>query len=180
MMVKENENPMREARVEKIVLNMGCGSRVPIEAAKSLLERISGSKAVVTISEKRTTFAGAPGRGRPLGCMVTLRGKKALELLNRLLQANDRKIPMESFDSTGNVAFGIREYIDVPGVEYDTKLGLVGFDVAISIERRGYRVKRKKLCKKVGKSHQLKPEDAMAFMEKAFGVKVVRKEVLEE
>lgn len=165
----ETVNPMREVRLEKVVLNMGCGTKLPIDTAKTLLERVTGRKTVITKSRTRSTF-NVP-KGKPLGCKVTVRNG-ADELLRRLLQAREGKLPASSFDATGNVAFGVKEYIDVPGVAYDPKMAMIGFDVCVTLERPGYRVKRKRIARKVGGSHALKAQDAMAFMKSQFGVQV--------
>lgn len=162
---------MKDVRIEKIVLNIGCGSKVKPETAKELLERISGAKAVITNAKVRTTWG--VGKGKPIGCKVTIRRRNgADELLKRLLDALDRKIKATSFDVTGNVNFGIHEYIDVPGATYDPKFGIMGFDVCVSLERPGYRTKRKKISAKVGHRHRIQPSDAMKFMENKFGVEI--------
>jgi large subunit ribosomal protein L5 len=170
---------MRAVRVEKVVLNIGCGTKLPVETAQTMLERITGRKVVITKSQTRSTFS-VP-KGKPIGCKVTVRRRKgAEELLRSLLQAREGKLPAGSFDATGNVAFGVKEYIDVPGVEYDPKMPMIGFDVCVTLERPGYRTKRKRLGCKVGKAHTLTAADAAEFMKSAFGVEVVKKEKAEE
>ena len=68
---------MREIKIEKITLNIGCGDdKVKIEKSKKLLEMLTGKKPVITRSKKRSTF-GVP-KGKPLGVMVTLRKQDAL------------------------------------------------------------------------------------------------------
>lgn len=171
-MADKNENPMRRVSVEKVVLNIGCGTKLPIETAKSLLERITNAKVVITQSRTRSTF-NIP-KGKPLGCKVTIRNG-AEELLKRLLQARENTLPESSFDATGNVAFGVKEYIDVQGVQYDPKMPMIGFDVCVTLERPGYRVKRKRLAHTVGGKHALKADDARKFMKEKFGVKIVEK-----
>ena len=78
-------------------------------------------------------------------------------------------------DSTkdGQLAFGVAEYIDVPGLEYDPELKIMGFEVAVSLARPGYRVQRRRLSKaKVGANHKVSKEDAIAFMQEKYGVTV--------
>ncbi len=167
-------NPMREIRIEKVTLNIGCGEAgEKLERARKLLEKLTGRKAVITRTHKRTTFGTA--RNRPIGCKVTLRGEEAEEFLRKALEAVEY-IRASSFDRLGNFSFGIKEYIDIPGVKYDHDIGMFGMDVCVTLERRGYRVKRKKIPKKVGKNHLIKPEEAMEFVEKTFGVRVERNE----
>lgn len=156
---------MRKLRIEKITLNVGCGAAMKPENAKTILEQISGKKAVITLSRKRSTF-GVP-KNKPIGCKVTVRDN-AVEFLKRLLEARENRLKPGSFDSGGNFSFGIKEYIDVPGMDYEPKIGIIGFDVAVTVERRGFRVKRKSLPGRIGKGHMIKKEESMDFMRENF------------
>ena len=89
-----------------------------------------------------------------------------------LLEAKENRLSSRSFDGTGNFSFGIKEYIDVPGMEYDPKIGILGMDVCVTLERPGYRVKRKRLGSKIGKNHVITKQDAMEFMKENFGVAI--------
>ncbi len=160
-------NPMRQIRVEKIVLNVGCGTTKNIEHARTVLETISGSKCVITKTKRRNTF-NVP-KNKPIGCKVTIR-KNVNEFLKKMLTAKEDMLKAENFDSTGNFAFGVKEYIDIPGMEYDPKIGIIGFDVCVSLERPGYSVKKRRIPSKVGKRHLIKKEEAMAFAKEKFGV----------
>ncbi|MBI4018193.1 MAG: 50S ribosomal protein L5 [Candidatus Aenigmarchaeota archaeon] len=162
-------NKMREIRVEKVTLNIGCGTKLNPETAKVILERISGAKAVITKTHKRSTFGVA--KNRPIGSKTTIR-KGSEQLLQRLLEAKERNLPRASFDATGNVSFGVREYIEIPNMDYDPKLGVMGLDVSITLERPGYRVKKRKTGSRIGKNHVITREEAMQFMQEKFGVKV--------
>jgi large subunit ribosomal protein L5 len=110
-------------------------------------------------------------KGRPIGMKVTLRGEDADAFLKRALEAVDGKVAEASFDRQGNVSFGVKEHISMPGVRYDPEIGVWGMDVCIRLERRGYRVSRKRNPSKVSKSHRIKPQEAMEFMVKSFGIK---------
>lgn len=158
---------MMTISIEKITLNMGVGeSGEKLEKAKALLERITDAKAVKTKTNKRIpTWNLRPGM--EIGTRVTLRGKKATALLARLFEAVDKKIKYSSFDNNGNMSFGVHEYINIPGVNYDPKTGIIGLDIAITFKRPGYSVG------KIGKKHRIKPEEAMEFIKKNFGVELV-------
>lgn len=158
---------MREIKIEKITLNIGCGTKTPIDTAATILKNVSGGKVVITKTKKRSTF-NVP-KNKDIGCKITLR-KNTGTFLKRLLEAKENKLRMSNFDRTGNFSFGIMEYIDVPGMEYDPKLGVLGFDVCVTLERPGYRVKRKRLGGKLGKAHLIKKEDAIEFAKEKFGV----------
>src|SRR3972149_3652920 len=154
---------MKNIRVEKITLNVGCGIKMPIENARTVLKDFSGGKVVVTKTHKRSTF-NVP-KNKEIGCKITIR-KDTDKFLKRLFEAKENKLNERNFDNTGNFAFGIKEYIDVPGMQYDPKLGAVGFDVCVTLERPGYSVKRKMLSKKIGKKHVIQKDEAIDFVKK--------------
>ena len=160
---------MREIIIEKITLNVGCGTKTSLDNAQTVLRNVSGGKVVLTKTKKRSTF-NVP-KNKDIGCKITIR-KNTGSFLKRLLEAKENKLRMSNFDNTGNFAFGVREYIDVPGMEYDPKLGVLGFDVCVTLERPGYRIKRKRLSSRLGKDHVIKKEDAMEFAKKTFGIEI--------
>ncbi len=168
---KNEENPMRRIRIEKVTMNIGCGEAgEKLEKAKKLLEKITGKKVVITRTHKRTTFGMA--KGRDIGCKVTLRGKNAAEFLKKALDAVDNKISSKQFDRQGNFSFGLKEYIDLPGSKYDPDIGMYGMDIAVTLERPGFRVKRRRLPAKIGKGHLIAKEDAQNWVLKNFAVKI--------
>lgn len=90
------------------------------------------------------------------------------------MEAKDNKIRENSFDNEGNFSFGISEHIDIPGVKYDHKIGILGLDIAISLMRPGFSIKlRSKHKAKIGKGHRITKQDAIQFMIKEFGVTTV-------
>ncbi|NOX71611.1 MAG: 50S ribosomal protein L5 [Candidatus Micrarchaeota archaeon] len=154
---------MKEIRVEKVTLNVGVGDvREELEKAKIMLKKLTGKDPVVTRTHKRTTFGVA--KGRPIGAKITLRGKEASEFLAKALNAVENRIRPNQFDRTGNFSFGVKEYINMPGIKYDPDIGIMGFDVTVTLERRGYRVKKRKLKPaKIGKKHVVTPEEAIEW-----------------
>ena len=164
-------NPMRQLRIEKLTLNIGAGKdQQKLEKGVILIKSITGIDPVKTITQKRIpTWGLRPGL--PIGCKLTLRKKPALELLKRLLQAKENKLKPKQFDRGGNISFGIPEYIDIPGVNYDPKIGILGLEVCVTLERPGYRIKRRRMKqKKIPPKHMVTKEEAMEFMEKTFKV----------
>jgi len=165
-------NPMQNIKIEKITLNIGCGEAgEKLEKAKKLLETLTNKKIVITTTHKRTTFGSA--KGRPIGCKVTLRGVNAEEFLKKALDAVDFKLSKNVFDKQGSFSFGIKEHISMAGVKYDPDIGIFGMDVCVSLERPGFRIKRKKNPKKIGKRHLIKPEDAMEWLVKNYKVELI-------
>ncbi len=158
---------MKDIFIEKIVLNIGIGKDGDIKNAKEILKAVTGRDPVVTNSKKRSTFNVA--KVKPIGCMMTIR-KDCEKLLSRLFESKEKKIKKSSFDSGGNFSFGIPEYINVPGVQYNPNIGILGFDVAVRLARPGYRITRKRLGSKISKTHVIEKEDAMDFVKKKFDV----------
>lgn len=165
------ENKMREIKVAKVTVNMGVGpEQNEMKTGQKIIEKITESKAVQTKCKVRQPKWGIRP-GLPIGLKVTLRNKKATEFLKRALAAKENSLTKKCFDNQGNFGFGIHEYIDLPGVKYDPSLGVRGFDVLITLERAGYRVKRRKIqTRKVGNKHLIGKSDAVAFVQKQFGV----------
>jgi large subunit ribosomal protein L5 len=165
-------NPMRNIRIEKITINIGCGDAgEKLERAKSLLEKLTDKKVVITKTRNRTTFGAV--KGKPIGCKVTLRGKDAGEFLKKAFDAVENKLSKNVFDAQGSFSFGVKEHIDIPGVRYDPEIGIFGMDVCVTLERPGFRVKRKRMKSKIGKEHLIKPEEALEWTSKSYGVEIV-------
>ena len=165
-------SPMRQVKVAKITLNCGAGkNEALLEKGVKVLTKLSSVKPMKTKTTKRI-----PGWGlRPnlaIGCKATIR-HGAKELLLKLLKARGDKLQSKQFDAQGNFSFGIAEYIDIPGLEYDPDLKIMGLEVAVSLERPGYRIKRRKVrSQKVGKAHVVSKEDAIAFAQNELGITI--------
>lgn len=166
-------NPMRELKIAKVTLNIGAGDdKQKIEKSVKLLEMLTEKKAVATKSKKRSTFGVA--KGRPIGAMVTLRKKDAEEFLKKAFVAKENKLSMSQFDKDGNFSFGIKEYIDIPGVRYLHEIGMMGFDIAVTVERKGFRIKRRRIKKtQIPRKQKITKEEAAEWLKNKFGVAVV-------
>lgn len=174
-------NVMKEIGIEKVTLNVGTGKPGPeLEKGKILLQKISGLKPAETKTQKRIPTWGL----RPnlvIGAKVTLRGEKAREVLKTLLQAKDNRLPARAFDIHGNFSFGIKEYLDVPTLNYIPEVGIRGFEIAVSLQRKGFRVKRRALQKRtVPKRHAISKQEAIAFARNNLKITVVEREEAEE
>ena len=127
------ENKMREIRIGKVTLNFGAGKdQALLSKGVELLELITGVPPIKTKTMKRLAAWGLRP-GLPIGCKITLRGEKARELLERLVAARENSLGEACFDDCGNISFGIREYIDIPRVKYDPKLGILGLQVSVTL-----------------------------------------------
>jgi len=134
------KNDMQIPRLDKIVINMGVGEAVKdtkkVKQAAEELTLIAGQKAVVTHAKK--SIAGFRVREEmPLGCKVTLRGDKMYEFLDRLVtialpRVRDfRGVKPTSFDGRGNYAFGLKEQIVFPEINFDKVDEVLGMDIII-------------------------------------------------
>lgn len=132
---------MEVPRITKITLNMGLGEAMDdkkiIASGVSDLEKIAGQKPVVTLARK--SIAGFKVReGWPIGCKVTLRGKRMYEFLDRLIaialpRVRDfRGLSAKSFDGRGNYSLGFKEQIVFPEIDYDKIDALRGLDITIT------------------------------------------------
>ncbi len=160
-------NTMREIRIAKVTVNIGIGEPGDkLTKAHQLLQTLTGKKAVLTKTTKRTTF-GTP-KGREIGTKVTLRGEDAATFLKKALAAKENKVKASSI-SDGNFSLGIKEHIEIPGSKYDPKLGIFGMDVCVTLERPGYSVSRRKLAKPIGKAHRITKEETLGFVKQQLG-----------
>lgn len=166
-------NSMRDIKIEKVTLNIGCGDdKMKIEKAKRLLEMLTGGKPVITRSKTRSTFGVA--KDKPIGVKVTLRKKPAEDFLVKSIGAVENKVRMGQIDNDGNLNLGIREYIDLPGVKYSHEVGMLGLGVSATLERAGFRVKRRRIKQTIiPKKHKLNKEEVANWLSQRFGVNIV-------
>lgn len=164
---------MRSIRIEKLTLNIGAGKDPKLlEKGLKVLKSITGIAPVKTVTQKRIAAWGLRP-GLPIGCKVTIRGKPGEELLRRLLDARSFTLTESQFDTHGNISFGIPEYIDIPGVKYDPEIGIMGLQVCVTLERPGYRIKRRVLHRtRVSHRHAISKQDAIAYLQQSFNVKI--------
>ncbi|HEX6144392.1 MAG TPA: 50S ribosomal protein L5 [Geminicoccaceae bacterium] len=139
------KNPMEIPRLDKIVVNMAVGEATQdskkLQAAVAELTQITGQKPA--ICRARKSVANFKLReGMPIGCKVTLRGRRMYEFLDRLItialpRVRDfQGVPATSFDGRGNYAFGIKEQIIFPEINYDDVDETRGMDVIICTTAR--------------------------------------------
>ena len=170
----KKENPMRRIKIAKVTVNIGLGeSGERLEKAYHLLEELTGAKPVYTRARKSIKEFGIR-RGQLIGVKVTLRGQKAIDFLKRVLQAVGYRLKADSFDDYGNVSFGIAEHVIIPGTKYDPEVGVFGMDIAITLERPGYRVaRRKRKTARIPRRHRVTKEEAIKFLTETLGIVVV-------
>jgi large subunit ribosomal protein L5 len=134
------KNPMQAPRVEKVVVNMGLGEAIQngkiLDASLEQLTAITGQKPVVT--KARKSIANFKLRqGQSIGAMVTLRGDRAYEFLDRLLnvalpRVRDFKgVSPKAFDGKGNYTLGVKEQIIFPEINYDRVEKIKGLNITV-------------------------------------------------
>lgn len=133
-------NVMEVPRLQKIVLNVGMGEAMSniklLESARKELSIIAAQKAVITKAKK--SIAGFKLRqGMPIGCMVTLRGDRMYDFLDRLISIaiprirDFRGLNSKSFDGRGNYSMGVKEQFIFPEIDYDKVEMVHGLDITI-------------------------------------------------
>lgn len=164
---------MKEIRIEKVTLNFGAGNdQAKLDKGIKLIKLITGTDPVKTFTKKKIPAWGLRP-GLPIGCKLTIRKGAAADMLKRLLEARENRLALSQFDGAGNVSFGIPEYIDIPGTRYDPDIGVMGLEVCVTLERAGYRVKKRKIRpRKLPKQNIITKDDAIGFLKSRFSIKL--------
>jgi large subunit ribosomal protein L5 len=136
---------MQIPRLKKITINIGVGSAIQnpkdLEGAVIDLTKIAAQKPVIT-KAKKSIASFKIRQGNSIGCMVTLRGNRMYEFLDRLLSVaiprirDFRGLSRNSFDGLGNYTMGVREQLIFPEIEYDTITSVRGMNITFVISAK--------------------------------------------
>lgn len=167
-------NPMLKPRLAKVTVNIGVGtSGERLQKAAKVLRELTGQEPSFRRA-KRTIKEFGIRKGEPIAVVVTLHRERAFSFLDKALEAVGRRVKASSFDDYGNVSFGITEHIMIPGVKYDPEVGIFGMDVAVSLERPGFRVMRRRIKRStIPRRHRVSKIEAIVYFIKELNVKVI-------
>ena len=139
------KNPMAVPRVEKVVLNMGMGEAIAnakiLDTAADELRAITGQKPIIT-KAKKSIASFKLRQGMPIGVMVTLRGDRMYEFLDRLVSIalprvrDFRGVSPKAFDGRGNYTIGVREQLIFPEIDFNKVDKLRGMNISIITSAR--------------------------------------------
>lgn len=134
------KSPMQIPKISKIILNMGLGEAIQnikiLDSAAAELAQISGQKPVITRA-RQSIAAFKLRKGMPIGCMVTLRGNRMYEFLDKLVNIalprvrDFRGVQSRALDGRGNYTLGIKEHIIFPEIDYDKIDKIKGMNITI-------------------------------------------------
>lgn len=165
-------NNMKEIRIEKITLNIGTGeSGNKLEKAMKLLQTLANQKPVPTSTKKRIpTWGVRPGM--TIGAKVTVRKNQDL-IVERMLNGVGNKLSLRKIGD-GEFSFGIPEYIEIPGTKYDMDIGIIGLGAMVTLERHGFRIKKRGVKKgKIPQRHLITKEETVDFLKTKFNTKII-------
>lgn len=162
---------MREIEIEKIVLNCGA-TQEKLDKSVKLLEMVTKRNIKKTTARRRIQIFGI-SPGKPCGAKVTIRNKKEVaDLLKRFFAAIDNRISSKKIVEN-HASFGIHEYIEIPGLEYQRDIGILGFEVNIVFKRKGKRVLLKKIKRgKYPKKQHVQKKEIIEYLKNKFNAEV--------
>ena len=159
---------MRKIQIEKLVINCCVGEAGDkLTKAAKVLKDLSGQEPVLN-KAKITIRTFSVRRGEKIACNVTVRGEKAMDLLERGIKVKDYELPKTCFNENGTFGFGVEEHIDL-GLRYDPSTGIYGMDFYVVLKRPGWRVTKRKHKKgKLGNFQKITAKEAQQWFETTF------------
>jgi len=162
---------MTDVKITKVTLNIGAGGDIErLKSAERLLNKLTGQKTTRTTAKASHPELGVK-KYAPVGTKVTIRGQKAMEFLPNAFEAIENTLRKSQITNDGNFSFGVKEYLELPGMKYDPDIGMFGFDVCVTLERPGTRIKKRRLQKKkMPAKLKITQDEIITFLQKEFKV----------
>merc|ERR1739847_261832 len=171
-MPRNPDNVMRKVMCDKLVINIAVGeSGDRLTKAVRVLQQLSDQTPVENFARYTVRTFGIR-RNEKIATHVTIRGEKAMDLIERGLKITDYEISQRHFSETGNFGFGVNEHIDL-GLKYDPNTGIYGMDFYIVLCRAGFRVSRKKRKRgRVGLNHKITKAETIEWVRTKFQAEI--------
>jgi len=166
------QNPMRNIEIEKLVLNCGA-TEEKLQRSVKLLEIITKNRKIYKVKATKRLPAFGLSPGKIAGAKVTIRNKQQIkELLKRFFAAVDNSVSKKQI-TENNFDLGIHEYIEIPGLEYDRDIGILGFELTAVFKRKGKRTKMRKIKRgKYPKKQAVTKEEILEYLTKNYGIEI--------
>merc|ERR1712023_19460 len=173
-MPRNPDNEMRKVKCDKLVINIAVGeSGDRLTKAVRVLQQLSDQTPVENVARYAVRTFGIR-RNEKIACHVTVRGEKAMDLIERGLKITDYEISAKHFSDSGNSGFGVNEHIDL-GPKYDPQTGIYGMDFYCVLRRAGKRIAKKKQKRgRLGNFQRVTKEDAMEWVRQTFNAEIRR------
>mmetsp|Transcript_887 Transcript_887/g.1303 ORF Transcript_887/g.1303 Transcript_887/m.1303 type:complete len:187 (+) Transcript_887:233-793(+) len=161
-------NPMKEIYIEKLIINCNVGeSGDKLTKAARVVQQLTGQQPIFGRARYTIRSFGIR-RNEKISAVVTVRGEKAREILDRGLKVKEYELKAQCFNETGCFGFGITEHIDL-GMKYDPSTGIFGMNFFIVLRRAGTRVaNRKRARSHLGTGQKVTREDSMQWFRDKF------------
>jgi large subunit ribosomal protein L5 len=167
-------NPNKQIKLEKITINICVGNdKAGMVKAEKLIKKVTNDRKPATCCAKRRLATWQIRPGLPIGYRTTIRGDTAKQFLKWIFESKQNKFNAKSIDKFGNFAIGVHEYLDLKGMKYDADIGIMGFELMVTFNRNGQRVKRRlKQQARIPKRHKVTKEEVVNYLKENFGVEV--------